>query len=142
MGANLGGGWGECIPPNNSAAFPPIFSSPRQRTRLLLFFFDLHYIIGKKWVIWEVMTYFFVFTSLHFTVVGKNLDNRAGVSHLLNHPPNYEKWQKMVNFAESFPPPMLNIDLHPCITAGKFSKIFRGSMPPNPPRAFLVFQSA
>ena len=57
-----------------------------------------------------------VFTSLHFTVVGENLSNRAGVSNLLNHPPpNLEKWQKMVNFAES-PPPMRNIDLHPCVS--------------------------
>ena len=30
----------------------------------------------------------------------------------------------------------------PAITACKFSKIFRGSMPPDRPKAFLVFQSA
>ena len=59
---------------------------------------------GKWWCI------FLVFTSLHFTVVGKNFGNRAGVSNLLNHPPQS---RKMVSFAESYPP-MLNIDLHPC----------------------------
>ena len=41
------------------------------------------------------------------------MGNRAGVSNLLNYPPDLEKWQKMVNFVESSPP-MLNIDLHPC----------------------------
>ena len=44
-----------------------------------------------------------LFTSWHFTVVGKTLGNRAGVSNFLNYPPQLEKWQKMVNFAESSP---------------------------------------
>ena len=59
---------------------------------------------GKRW------PFFLVFTLLHFIVVGKDLGNREGVSNLLNHPPQS---QKMVNFAESFPP-TLKIDLHPC----------------------------
>ena len=60
-------------------------------------FFGLHNILGKKFIIWEVMTFFFVFTSLHFTVVGKNLGNRVGVSNLLNHFPNLQKWSISLN---------------------------------------------
>ena len=55
------------------------------------FLFGLHYILGKKLVIWEVMTFFLVFTSLHFTVEGKSLGNRAGVSNLLNLCPPISK---------------------------------------------------
>ena len=77
---------------NNSATSPPNIFMP-YISELDDLFFGLHLIA--------------------FTVVGKNLGNRAGVSNLLNHPPNLENWQEMVNFAESCPP-MLNIDLHPC----------------------------
>ena len=49
--------------------------------------------------------FFLVFASLHFTVVGKNLRKRAGVSSLLNHPPpNLEKWQKNGQFCRIIPP--------------------------------------
>ena len=67
------------------------------------FSFGRHYILGKKLVIREVMTFFFlIFTSLVFTMVGKNLGNRAGVSILLNQlsPPiskNGKKWSILLN---------------------------------------------
>ena len=110
MGANLGGK-GVWVPPIIQLHPPQYFHTPHQRSRWPCFFFGLHYILGKKLVIWEVKTFFFlVFTLLHFTVVGKNLGNRAGVSNLLNHSPQS---RKMVNFAESSPL-MLIIDLHSC----------------------------
>ena len=56
---------------------------------------------------------FLVFTSLHFIVEGKNLGNRAGVSNLLNHPPQSRKMAKNGQFCRIIPP-MLNIDLHLC----------------------------
>ena len=59
-------------------------------------FFGLHFILGMKLVIWESDNLFFL---LHF-ILDKELDICAGVS---NHPPNLEKWQKMVNFTESSP---------------------------------------
>ena len=74
------------VSPNNSAASTPIFSCPTSAIQMT-FFFGLHYILGKKLVIREVMAFFLVFTSLRFTVEGKNLGNRAGVSNLLNHSP-------------------------------------------------------
>ena len=68
---------------------------------MTFFFFGLHCILDKKLVIWEVMTFFFlVFTSLHFTVVCKNLGNRAGVSNLLNHPPQFCKMAKNEKFCQ------------------------------------------
>ena len=109
VGANL---WGDVSPPIIRLRLPNIFMPHICELHDLFFSFGLHFTLGKKSGIWELMTFFLVFTSLHFTVVDKNLGNRAGVSNLRNHPPNFEKWHKMVKFAESSPP-MLNMDLRP-----------------------------
>ena len=99
-------------PPNNSAASPPIFSCPTSASQDNLFFLSsLHF--GQE--IGHLASDDLFFFGLHFIALhcgGKNLGNCAGVSNLLNHPPNLEKWQKMVNFAESSFP-MLYMNLHP-----------------------------
>ena len=74
--------------------------------------FGLHYILGTKLVIWEVMTFFLVFTSLHFTVVGKSLGNRSRVLNLLNHAPQSRKMAKNGQFGRIIFP-MLNMDCTP-----------------------------
>ena len=84
-------------PPNKSAASPPIFSCPTSSNYMTFFFF------GTKLVIWKVMTFFSVFTLLHFTVVSKNLGNRAGVSNLLNHHPQSRKIAKNGQFCRIIP---------------------------------------
>ena len=45
-----------------------------------------------------------LFFGFYFTVVGKNLGNRAGVSDLLNHPPQSRKMAKNGQFLQSHPP--------------------------------------
>ena len=99
MGANLGGG---NVSPPIIRLHPPNIFMPRI-SELDDFFFGLHYILGKKLVTWEVMLFFL--SSLHCTSLWwAKFGQRAGLSNLLNHPlPNLEKWQKMVNFAESSP---------------------------------------
>ena len=77
MGANLWGG--ECITPN---VFMPHISE------LDDFFLVFTKFWARNWSSGISDDQFLgVFTSLHFTVVGKNLGNRAGMSNLLNHPP-------------------------------------------------------
>ena len=46
----------------------------------------------------------FFFFGLHFTVVGKNLGNRAGVSNLLNHLPPTSKTGKKWSIFQNHPP--------------------------------------
>ena len=73
-------------PPDNSAAPPPnIFMPHVSELDDLFFWSSLHF--GQE-KIGRVGSddLFLVFTSLHFTVVGKNLGKRAGMSNLLNHP--------------------------------------------------------
>ena len=95
--------------PQYSSSIPPIFSC--RTSANVMTFFGLHFILGKKLVIWESDDLFF---CLHF-ILGKKLGICAGMS---NRPPQS---QKMVNFAESSPP-MLNIDLHPCQERSKTAK--------------------
>ena len=63
MGAILGG-WGDVSPPIIRLHPPNIFMP--HISELDDLFFGLHYILGKKLVIWEVMTFFF-WSSLHCT---------------------------------------------------------------------------
>ena len=80
----------------------------------LFFSFGLQYILRQEIGHLGSDDLFFglLFTLLHFTVVGKNLGNRAEESNLLNHPPQYRKMAKNGQFCRIIPP-MFNIDLYP-----------------------------
>ena len=95
-----------CITPNNPAASPQYFHVPKlgisEGDDLFSVFTSFW---AKNWASGNVMTFFW--SSLH---CGQKLDIFGRVNFAKSSPQH----GKMVDFAESSPP-MLNIDLHPCL---------------------------
>ena len=100
LGANLGG-MGNVSPPI-IWMHPPNFMPHISERDDLFYFFNLHFILDKKLVIWEVITFFWgVFTSFWAKIWATA---RVGyVKFAKLSPPNLQNWQKMVNFAKSSP---------------------------------------
>ena len=100
MGANLGG----VYPPNNSAASPNIFMLHISEVDGLFLWSSLHFgqEIGH---LGSDDLFYLVFTSWHFTVVGKNLGNSAGVVKFSKSSSQSREMTKNGRFCRIIPPP-------------------------------------
>ena len=114
MDTNLGGE----ASPQYSGSIPSNIFMPTS-ANVLTFFFGLHFILGKKLVIWESDNLFFDFTSFW----AKNRHLRGCVKSS----PQSRKMAKNGQFCQITPPPPLNIDLHPWVGGHNFlifSRVF------------------